>query len=289
VWTLGLLLALAWGGLDSVCRHIVETQTPREAAVARHLPAVGLAGLAVLVVINTTVTAPDARLDGFHDVELTTLLMLEPLPEGAVLLTSNYKTIFSLWEAQGVSQRRGDVKVIHRNFLPTPSYEREVRSRFPELGQLILDRDGDGKSALDFSATRALARHTPVYMEFDLNIEDGVAAYLVPDGLFMRVNPDPVPGPVSDEVRERQQRLWIALEDRLGVHSQPRALELETRRHLMWMHYLTCKALLAGGRHQMALFHLNRAMALNPASPELWALARELGLETPSPVPLPPQ
>jgi hypothetical protein len=261
-WLLALGVGLSIGGLVSLARRL---DRPRLRPV---VSAAAVTVVGALIVTNAALTAPHARLDGFHDVDLNNIHLLEPLPAGALVLTSNYKTIFNVWYAQGVERRRPSVEIVHRNFLSRDSYIERLRAQSPSVAALAAD-PGEGNQ-LDLVALRALARNRPVFLEYDVNVGPRLARHLVPEGLLFRVSGDPVPpGPLPQAIQARQRKAWLALEHSLADGGRT---DGETRRHLLWQHYVTVLGLAKGGHWPLAKFHLDRALALNPKSPELQAL-----------------
>lgn len=263
-WALALGVGIAFGGF------IRGVASMEQRALAVWLPRVTAVVAAGLVLLNAATTAPDARLDGFHDVDLNNVHLLEPLPPRSVVLTSNYKTIFNTWYAQGVEGRRPSVAVVHRNFLAWESYVRNI-----EDPALVGIAAAPGSSTrLDPQALAALATARPVFLEYDLNVQPELAPMLLPDGLLFRVAPKALPpGPLPPDLRQRQIVLWMGLEASLRRGGQ---LELETGRHLLWQHYVTAMGLVHSGRDLLARFHLERAELINPESPELAQLRAEL-------------
>jgi len=231
--------------------------------------------LAALVPVTVALTWEDANRAHFRDVELVTHALLDPLPTGSVVLTSNYKTLFDVWYAQGVEQRRPDVVAVHRNFFPNAPYLDELRRRHPEL--LTLPADGGGSTRVDRAALLALAAERPVFVEYDLNVQEDLLPHLVPEGFLFRVSPTPIPpGPLPVDLGMREVGRWLELERRIDARAGEGPLDLETQRHLVWTHYLFALAL-ARARHEgLARFHLDRAIAANPADPDLIDLQRQL-------------
>ncbi len=268
-WTLALGVGLGFGAFIAAARQV------EQAAAARWLPYAAVICAFALVGTNAWLTAPDARLDGFRDVDLNNVHLMEPLPPGSVLLTSNYKTIFNTWYAQGVEQRSPRLSVVHRNFLAWDSYVRQVRARSPEL--VALAAEPGVSTRLDTVATRRIAATRPLYVEYDLNFQPDLSGDLVPSGLVFQIAPQPLPpGPLPSALRDQQIALWMALER--ALRRPDGSLELETGRHLLWQHYITAVALTRGGRTTLARFHLDRALLINPESPELAELAAALGV-----------
>ncbi len=284
IWTIGLLVGVCWLALDRLCAQIAE-QTPEQAAIALKLPGGALVCLTLILGANAFYTLPDARLDGFRAVELTNAAALDSLPKGSVVLTSNFKTIFNVWYAQSVEQRRLDVTFIHRNFLPTRGYADEILARYPEMKPLV-KQIGPEEAELDTGAMLAMSAQRPVYFEYDVNISPVLARHLVPDGVFLRVTPEEQPeGPLPEVLVKRQRLLWEALERRLDVHAGAYPVDAETKRYMVWTHYLLCRAMLDAGHPVMAMVHLDRAMAINPTSPQLLELFERFKKEQPLPAP----
>jgi hypothetical protein len=272
-WWLALLCALAAAVVDQGFWGVRPHLPPRlrpwlEGSLWASL------GLTALLAANTARTLPHARLDGFRDVDVINAALLEPLPEGSLLITSHYKTLFNLWYAQGVEGRRPDVQILHRNFLPDGPYVSQLQRRSPAL--LGLAAEPGRSQKLNLEALRALSAQRPVYLEFDLNVEGELGYFLLPEGLLFRVVPEPQdPGPLPPARVQLQAQYWSSLEAHLRARAPahvaewPGGLELETLRYLTWQHYLTSLGLIAGGHPDLARFHADRLAAANPKAPEL--------------------
>jgi hypothetical protein len=269
-WSLGLLAALSLGALWEGARRLSDVGERGRGAVM----AAGVGALAALAALNLWLTLPGARLDGFRDVALTNEALLAGLPEGALVLSSNYKTLFNLWYAQVVELRRPDVTVLHRNFFANAPYVAQVERLQPELAPLMASPGV--ANTVDAGRLRALARARPVYLEFDVNVQEELHGLLSPEGMLFRVHAAP-PGALSEAAARDQEARWLGLEEALGRRAAARGgWEVETRRHLLWQHYQTARGALASGHVRVARFHLGRAEAINPRSPELEALRRSL-------------
>lgn len=270
-WMLALLVGCGLASFVAATR----TMEPDRPWVGRIAGGVGLAVVAALLPASMVMTWRDADRAHFRDVEIVTHAMLDELPEGSVVLTSNYKTLFDVWYAQGVEQRRPDVVTVHRNFFPNAPYIDELRRNHPEL--LTLPEGGGGSTRVDRGALLALAAERPVFIEYDVNVQDDLLPWLVPDGLLFRVSPTAVPpGPFPVEIGMREVRRWLELERRLVARAGEAPLDLETQRHLVWVHYLCALAMARAGHEDVAAFHLERAVAANPSAPELIDLQRQL-------------
>lgn len=269
VWCLALLAGLSLGALDGLTRHLqAESQEARERARA-WVARAGVAGVAVVAALNLAWTLPRARLDGFRDMDLCTAALLDEIPQGALVLTSHYNTQFNLWYAQAVELQRPDLTFLHRNFFANDPYVAEVQRRHPELAALMAAPTR--KNTVDTAALLRLAQQRPVLLEYDVNIQPDLHPHLVPVGSLFQVLPQEAAARPLDQAQIQRH---IHSQDRLTQHlllrSQERGeLELETRRHLLWQHYLMAKGLIATRRYGLARFHLDRATAMNPKAPEL--------------------
>ncbi|MEL6181923.1 MAG: DUF2723 domain-containing protein, partial [Myxococcota bacterium] len=275
-WIIALLVTLALGRFGLALQEAALRESrPNLQQLGPWLGRSSVALLAVLAAINTVLTLPEARLDDFHDVDQVNMALLALLPPGALVLTSNYKTAFNLWYAQGVEHRRPDVALVHRNFFANAPYIRELEHRHP--GALPLVERPGLSNRLHLPALRAMAAVRPVYVEYDINIEPELLPFLIPEGYLFRVSPEPWPATaLPPAIVQRQVALWSALGRRLQRPNTDPPYALETGRYLVWQHYLATLALLDAGHHGLAQFHLDQAMRINDASPELRALARRL-------------
>ena len=276
-WLIALAVTLATGAFALAFEEAAaREESPRARALGPWLGWGGAAALAALTAANGLLTLPEARLDDFRDVDRVNMATLGVLPEGALVLTSNYKTAFNLWYAQGVEHRRPDVELVHRNFFANAPYIRELERRHPTALPLV-QRPGES-NRVNLAALRTLSATRPVYLEYDVNVEPELLPHLLPEGYLFRVSPDPLPASaLPPAIVQRQVALWSDLGRRLQRSEAGEALyELETGRYLVWRHYLITQALLDAGHRGLAQFHLDQALRINDADPELLELARRL-------------
>jgi hypothetical protein len=279
VWCMALLAGASLGGLEQLSQHLQASDEQARARARTLVARAGVGFVALVAALNLAWTLPRARLDGFRDVDITTAALLDEVPQGALLLTSHYNTLFNLWYAQAVEQQRPDVTSLHRNFFANEPYVAEVQRRHPALAPLMAAPAR--KNTVDTALLLEQARRRPVFLEYDVNIQPDLHPHLVPAGFLFQVVPREVAAaPLTQEQAQRHMRAQDRLAQHLALRNQERGeLELETQRHLLWQHYLMARGLIATRRYGLARFHLDRASAINPSAPEL----AELRAALPSP------
>jgi hypothetical protein len=80
----------------------------------------------------------------------------------ALLVTSDFQTIFALWYLQAIEGRRPDLDLVHRHFLAYPGYRDEIIRARPALAPFIGARDID---------PAALVSHEPRLVQYDLDLD----------------------------------------------------------------------------------------------------------------------
>jgi hypothetical protein len=171
----------------------------------------------------------------FWDASATLGPFLDAMPPRALVVTSNFQTIFMLWYLQSAEARRPDVTVVHRHFLAYPGYEDEILRRHPELAPLV--------SAHDVSADKLLARGD-ARVEYDVDLDQR----LIPGSVLVSVR---LPPPA--DTWEPQTRRYAAWQAFLGAQRACRLGEgdasaaLQRARVIVGMPALNCDQALDPG------------------------------------------
>jgi hypothetical protein len=147
---------------------------------------------------------------------------LDRAPPRALVVTSDFQTIFAAWYLRAVEGRRPDVELVHRHFLAYPGYREQILRRSPGLAPLVGEHDVDAQ---------ALRAYTPRVVQYDLDLD----RRLVADA---GVVPSTVP------LDEPQTRRYIAWQLFLAAHrgcalGQP-AQALEQAREVLDQPQLNC-------------------------------------------------
>lgn len=191
------------------------------------------------------------------------------LPPGALLVTSYFQTIFGIWALQASEDARPDVAVVHRGFAAQPGYFEAIARRDASLAALLdaWRQAGD----LEPSILKETLAERPVALEYDLTLPEPIVQRTVPAGLMLAVTRGGAQSP--DAMRDAIRR---HLPQIAGYQARvPHALaDLETRRALVWRHYLLAHYGCRRGLSALARFHLSQALHLAPRSRHLQALAR---------------
>jgi hypothetical protein len=193
---------------------------------------------------------------------------LRDLPTGALVFSSYFETVFNLWALRATGDSRPDIDLIHRNFLGYPGAAEQLERRLPwasgearrwtQAGRLLV-RD-----------LERLAERRRVFVEYDLNVPADLVRRLTPDGLMLAFEA----GPPRSLEHIRRVRRW----DRLLAARAQR--DTETRRAMVWTHYLLAHYGCQRGLRPLTRYHLSRARELAPRDHTLRQLGTRCGLNT---------
>jgi hypothetical protein len=242
-----------------------------EALSARRLlPALLCAAAAGLPLSLAATRVPQIDLRDHWAAEETGRQILDQ-PPGALLLTSYFETLFNVWALQETADLRPDLLVLHRNFLATPGYVEGLERRAArdassgELAALARRWRAAGRLLLDDLDRLTAAR--AVLIEHDLNVPRELVRRLRSSGLAQTYGPAR-----ADDLARHIERVegWMRA---VGVVS-----EGETRRAVVWTHYLLLDLACQRGETAMARFHLERARTLAPRDARLGELSRRCAL-----------
>ncbi|HEX4459217.1 MAG TPA: DUF2723 domain-containing protein [Polyangia bacterium] len=138
-------------------------QRPRVARVS-------CAALVVTVVIGGASGFTRWSRARFWDTGATLGHFVDAAPPRALVVTSDFQTIFGLWYLAAVEGRRPDVDIVHRHFLAYPGYRDEIVHAHPELAPLL--------GAHDVIVPQLVSRE-PRVVQYDLDLDRSLAASAV--------------------------------------------------------------------------------------------------------------
>jgi hypothetical protein len=189
------------------------------------------------------------------------------LPARSVLILSTPDAVFRHWEGEAVEQLRADVALLPLPFVGYGGSTDVWLRRHPELRGLVHGFLRDGRLGRDALAELAATR--PVVLELDSSATLPAYAESTPEGLLYRF------GAVPSLARQY-------VDGRLDL-SEP-----ETRKVLLWNHYVEALYYAAHGERARALAAVRRGRALTPEARELVRLEAALREQGPGPLVLTP-
>jgi hypothetical protein len=95
---------------------------------------------------------------------------VDAAPPRALVVTSDFQTIFGLWYLIAVEGRRPDLIIVHRHFLAYPGYRDELIHAHAELAPLLGAHDVECERVLTFE---------PTVIQYDLDLDARLAARAV--------------------------------------------------------------------------------------------------------------
>lgn len=101
------------------------------------------------------------RRTDFWDSGATLRPFLDAAPPRALVVTSDFQTIFGLWYLTAVEGYRPDLEIVHRHYLAYPGYRDEVLRRAPQLAPLLGSHD---------LVTARVVAYEPKWIEYSLDL-----------------------------------------------------------------------------------------------------------------------
>lgn len=210
-------------------------------------------------------------LRSFYDTEIAVRPILRDAPASAVVFTSYFQSVFLAWEARVVEGERPDVAHVHRHFLRYPGFAAREASRHRGLAKVFERYAASGR--FEPGDLEAIARERPVRVEPDLDLHAHVLRTLRPEGfLSAPAEPPPEDAPAEDAASNAYLAFW----ERGPPAMLARSPFDETRRFLLWKHYVGAVAALGRRFGRAASFHVRRGLEIAPRSPELLDLERKI-------------
>jgi hypothetical protein len=225
---------------------------------------------AIVPIARARQTRPKVDLSDFRATRLLTDLALSKAVPGTTVLAFNYKLFFVLWSARFIDGSRPDVRVINPMMFVYPGYMRSTLIQYPELRHLVRSMLVHGK--LTESAVADLAWKGPIRIEPNLELDDAVIRYMLPDAPIYQTSPEPLSSAdVSTSSVEYSAGLRTFY-DLLG----PTWNEQETHRFLQWTHYQDALFLARRGDRKGAKKAVEMSLAIGSKSPEILLLQKAL-------------
>ncbi|HEX6244678.1 MAG TPA: DUF2723 domain-containing protein [Polyangiales bacterium] len=226
-----------------------------------------LLGLA-LACLQLTFTLPEASLAAFRDTDAFDQLRQESLPAGATLFTTTPETAFRHWENRAVERARPDVDMVSTSFVNYGRVSDVLLARRPELSDSVRAFQRDG--VLKPEALEGLVTRRPVLVELDLMSAWPLFDRVLPSGLLYRFAEQPPTRAQRLSAGAQRARGLALLEAELGSETTT-----ETRRQLLWCHYIDAVYYAHHGETELALRSAAHGLRIAPGERELLAL-REL-------------
>lgn len=234
-----------------------------------------LAGLSLLLAaLQLSHTHAQASLATFHATDEFDQLRQESLPSGAVSFVTSPETAFRQWEQGAVEQTRADVDMVPTAFVNYGGMVEPLLVRRPELREAVRAFQRD--AVLTPLALDALARVRPVLIEPDLLAAWPLFQRLVPAGMWYRLRATPPSAPELAQAAAERTATLERLQRQLG----DQLAQTETRRQLLFCHYVDAVYYASHGALSLSLQAVTRGLTLVPEERELLRL-RALLLRTP--------
>ncbi len=193
------------------------------------------------------------------------------LPPRAVVLAYQPQTVFRWWGGESSERLRPDVTFVAVPFLAYPGFATELVTSDGDLRDLVRTyvlQGGVGTPEIE-----SLAAERPVLVELDVRVALDVFGSLVPYGLYHQALSDRAYIADRETGAEREAIDLGRLYQRLGDETH----EIETTRRLLWTHYMAALFYAHAGDRGRAREQAQRALAIEPTSPELHGLVEALG------------
>jgi hypothetical protein len=273
---LGYMLPGFAGYLMLVAGGLLVPLTVLSHARARALVQRGLAALLLLCALWQLARSEEsASLRTFTATDRFAQARARALPSGAVAFLTSPESAFLHWEREAVEHARPDVDIVPTAFVNYGGKADVMLAARPELRAAL--RDFRASTVLSLSSLDALAKLRPVVVEPDLTASYPLFARLVPDGLLYRFAPAaPDHASLLRAAATRARAL-----DQLSRELAAELSVSETRRQLLWLHFMDALYYASQREVALALASTARGLNLQPTESELLRLKRVL-LEEPA-------
>ncbi|QQR90742.1 MAG: DUF2723 domain-containing protein [Myxococcales bacterium] len=197
------------------------------------------------------------------------------LPPSAVVVAHAPQTIFQYWGAEAEQNTRPDVTILPSPFLSYPQLSDDLAAQAPYLSELLDTYAAAQRYAP--SLLESLAAEYPVFVELDPRVLPDLVPQLAPWGLLYRVVPG---GSTSTDVEiaaRSQQDYFRQLDAEIASGKQ----ETETRRQLLWFHYMDALFYAAAVEPELAEASVDAGLELEPLAQQLNDLKKALQKQSP--------
>ncbi len=192
------------------------------------------------------------------------------LPERSVVVLLTPQTVFRHYGLDAVEATRPDVRMLPMPFLDYGKTGEVLAQKYPELRRVI-DRF-TASQHLDHGALQELRASRPVLIEPDAQFTYPLFPWLIPNGLYFELRAEPPSRAECARAAQEREALFDALYAAIGEDVR----ELETRRHLLWIHYNDALYFAQRGMLSEARRAIARGLAVEPLTRELRALEAAL-------------
>jgi hypothetical protein len=236
---------------------------------------VAAAALALLVPVQLATVWGDADLSEDAASNALARFEIDAPPPRALLLTAYFETHFRLMALRAVEGARPDLVDLDRSFLTYPGMAAEARRRHPELADLI-DAPLRAGAPSPVELLDIAGRRRPVMAELHPNLDEALAARLVPTGPFAAYLPG-ANSRLETAAEHRTRRAGRAMESLLATGSE--AERERARLALLWREYRLAEHYCRRGRQVAAALAYRSALARAPRDRTLAELANRCHLE----------
>jgi len=213
-----------------------------------------------------------SSLADFHASDDFDQLRQQPLPMRSILVLTNPESTFRHWEGQAVERARSDVSMLPLPFVNYADSAGVLLQRQPELRETVIGYQQSVDGTLAYPALTALARQRPVLVELDLATCLPLFPWLLPEGLFYRVL---LRAPSQEQLTQAAAARTKVVRKLYASVGAQRA-GTETRRQLLWLHFMDALYFASQGQPLLALDFASQGLQLQPREAELLRLVQLL-------------
>jgi hypothetical protein len=254
----------------TVCALLIPSRALQDLAARRRAQRTLAAALLLLACLQLVQTWPAASLRTFAATDKFDQARLDALPARAVAFLTSPESAFRHWEGQAVERARPDVDLVPTAFVNYGRMSDALLRRRPDLTASV--RSFQAAGVLSPGALLALSAERPVMVEPDLTASFTLFPWLVPDGLLYRLSSAPPDASVLARAAYARTQTLRDLTRSLGNDLR----ETETRRQLLWLHFIDALYYASHGARDLSLVSVARGLALEPEERELLRLERVL-------------
>lgn len=269
------LVALASAGIGALLTLLPPTPAGRRALLAL------CAALLALALAQFPREAARASLRTFEASTHLDDLRRRSLPPRSLVVLTTPESVFRHWEGEAVEGLRRDITLLPVPFLGYGGMHEVLLEKEPTLRPLVDHYLAHG--ALSPAALRELSRRRPVFVELDTRVSLASYAISVPDSLLYRIEPELDAARIRHGARSHTEA-HAQLRERIDAGAR----EPETRKQLVWQHYIAALYFAHHGERALARGATERGLALSPHTRELRLLHEALAAPASGPLELTP-
>jgi hypothetical protein len=257
----------------AACAVLIPLQALDSQSARQKAQRVIAGAVLALALLQVESSAAKASLKTFAATDRFDQARLRSLPAHAVAFLTSPETAFRQWESLAVERARSDVDMVPTAFVNYGSMADVLLAKHPELSAAV--RSFQASSVLSPEALRALSRQRPVHVEPDLTASFTLFPWLVPDGFLYRFSAAPPDHATLQRAASVRTQTLRALTRELGSELQ----QTETRRQLLWLHFIDALYYASHAEIELALASSARGLSLQPQERELLRLQQILSKE----------